>query len=153
MTAYLVRHADALSRHSWTRDDELRPLSEKGLRQANGLVALLGEHPITRILTSPSVRCRQTVEPLAASLGVAIEEVAELHEGTPVRRTRALLETLVKGHTVLCSHGDVIPDLVNQLIGEGMDAHGGGRDCKKASTWVVETKGGRFHRAHYLPAP
>jgi 8-oxo-dGTP diphosphatase len=152
VTAYLVRHADAVSRHSWARDDDLRPLSDKGLRQAAGLVDLLGPHPITRVLSSPAVRCRQTVEPLAAALGVEVEEVDALREGMPVAGGRALLDDLAADHAVLCSHGDLIPDLVNQLIAEGMDARGG-RDCKKGSTWVLQTEGGRFATAHYLPAP
>jgi phosphohistidine phosphatase SixA len=152
VTAYLVRHADAVGRHSWAKDDELRPLSEKGTRQADALVDVLGDNPITRVLTSPAVRCRQTVEPLAERLGVSVEDVGELREGMPLDRARALLDALAGEDVVLCSHGDLIPDLVNQLIGEGMEARGG-RDCKKGSTWVLEARNGRFRRARYLPAP
>lgn len=151
MTVYLVRHADALPRQEWAHDDVLRPLTEKGFGQARGLVELLGARGITRLLTSPAVRCRQTLDPLASHLGFVIEEEPALLEGSPVRPARALLDELAGTDVALCSHGDLIPDLVNRLIGEGMEAHG--RDAKKGSTWVLDHDGRRFVRGRYLPAP
>lgn len=151
MTVYLVRHADAVSRHGWARADALRPLAEHGFVQAAGLVGLLGGHPITRMLTSPAVRCRQTLEPLAGQLRVEIEDAPVLLEGAPVKAARALLDSVADTEVVLCSHGDIIPDLVNQLIAEGMDARG--RDAKKGSTWVLAHNGKRFVKGRYLPAP
>lgn len=151
VTVFLIRHADALPRNEWAHDDLLRPLTEKGFGQAQGLVDLLGGRGITRMLTSPAVRCRQTLDPLASHLGLVVEEAPALLEGTPVRRARALLDDLGDADVALCSHGDVIPDLVNHLIGEGMDASG--RDAKKGSTWVLTHDGRRFVRGQYLPAP
>ena len=151
MTVYLVRHADAVSRQEWAHEDLLRPLTEKGFDQAQGLVDLLGDIRVTRFLTSPAVRCRQTLEPLASHLGLVIEETPALLEGTVVHEARALLDSVTAGDVVLCSHGDVIPDLVNQLMTEGMEARG--RDAKKGSTWVLTHDGRRFVRGRYLPAP
>ena len=37
MIVYLVRHATAGHRASWDGDDQLRPLDERGVRQAEGL--------------------------------------------------------------------------------------------------------------------
>lgn len=151
MTVYLVRHADAVSRQEWAHEDLLRPLTGKGFDQAQGLVDLLGDIRVTRFLTSPAVRCRQTLEPLASHLGLVIEETPALLEGTVVHEARALLDSVTAGDVVLCSHGDVIPDLVNQLMTEGMEARG--RDAKKGSTWVLTHDGRRFVRGRYLPAP
>src|SRR5205085_3956418 len=81
MTAYLVRHAKAGSRAKWTAPDDLRPLSKPGRRQADALADALGDTGITRIVSSPHVRCRQTVEPLAARCGVQVESSDALAEG------------------------------------------------------------------------
>src|SRR5262249_55413614 len=62
---YLVRHAKAGSREQWRADDDLRPLTTKGWRQAEGLVEAFADRPLASILSSPAVRCVQTVEPLA----------------------------------------------------------------------------------------
>lgn len=64
---YLVRHAHA----DW-RPDENRPLSSRGMRDAESVADLLGEHPITTVFSSPYTRALQTVQPLAARLGQRI---------------------------------------------------------------------------------
>ena len=70
MTLFLLRHAEAGHRESWQSDDHLRPVDERGRRQAECLVAALARFRPDRILSSPAVRCTQTVEPLAAELGL-----------------------------------------------------------------------------------
>jgi len=149
LSLYLVRHADALSRQGWVDDDTLRPLSEKGLAQARGLVDLLADRRIDTIVSSPAVRCTQTVAALAEDRGLTIVEDPCLWEAMPLPPVRTLVDELE--HAVLCSHGDLIPDLVDQLIGEGMEALG--RDCKKGSTWVLDREGATFVRGTYLPPP
>ncbi len=149
MSLYLVRHADALSRHGWTDDDTLRPLSPKGAAQAAGLVDLLDGRRIDTIVSSPAVRCTQTVGPLADARGLTVVEDPALWEAMPLAPVRRLVDEL--DHAVICSHGDLIPDLVDQLIGEGMEAVG--RDCKKGSTWVLEREGATFVRGTYLEPP
>jgi phosphohistidine phosphatase SixA len=149
VSVFVVRHAAALSRHGWGADDRLRPLSEKGFAQARGLAELLGGHRIEVVVSSPAVRCTQTVAPLATELGLDVVEDPALWEAMPLPPLRAMLDEL--DHAVLCSHGDLIPALVDQLIGEGMEAVG--RDAKKGSTWVLEREGARFTRGTYLPPP
>jgi phosphohistidine phosphatase SixA len=60
----VVRHAEAGDRSTWEGPDALRPLSPSGHLQAEGLVVRLEDYPIERILCSPTLRCRQTVQPL-----------------------------------------------------------------------------------------
>ena len=62
---YLVRHAKAGHRERWTDDDEVRPLTKKGWRQAKALVELFDTQPFARLVSSRYVRCVQTLEPLA----------------------------------------------------------------------------------------
>jgi broad specificity phosphatase PhoE len=79
----VVRHAVAVDRADWTGDDLLRPLTPLGREQAEGLVARLEDHPIERILSSPSLRCTQTVEPLARRRLVPVEPFAPLGVDVP----------------------------------------------------------------------
>jgi 8-oxo-dGTP diphosphatase len=71
--AVAVRHAHAGDKHAWVGPDTLRSLSEPGRREAHGLLTQLRDYPITRILSSPAVRCLQTIEPLAQRRGLPIE--------------------------------------------------------------------------------
>jgi 8-oxo-dGTP diphosphatase len=149
VSIYLVRHADAVSRHGWNSDDKLRPLTDKGWFQARGLVDLLADGRVDTIVSSPAVRCTQSVEPLAEARGLTVVQDNALWEAMPLAGIRRLVDEL--DHAVLCSHGDMIPDLVDHLIDEGMAAVG--RDCKKGSTWLLEREGPTFVRGTYLPPP
>jgi 8-oxo-dGTP diphosphatase len=149
MTVYVVRHADALGRQRWTGDDMLRPLTPKGFGQADGLLGVLAERRIDTIVSSPAVRCTQTVVPLAKERDLTVVEDSVLWETAAVTPVRRLLDEV--DHAVFCSHGDLIPDLIDVLIGEGMEAVG--RDCKKGSTWILEREGPAFVRGTYVPPP
>lgn len=142
MTLLLVRHAVALRRSDWTRSDRLRPLTPRGYEQAEALPALLAGHAPTRILSSPSVRCLETVQPLAARLGLPVEELPQLHEGEGA--AAAVLLRGLEGVVVACSHGDVVPELLAALAPGSP-----GEPCAKGSTWVVQADGS----ATYLAPP
>src|SRR5215210_2724334 len=74
----VVRHAEAGDKSTWTGPDMLRPLSPSGHLQAEGLVVRLEDYPIEPILCSPTLRCRQTVQPLARDRMLEIEPVPAL---------------------------------------------------------------------------
>lgn len=152
MPVLLVRHAAALDRHEWHEDDERRPLRKRGRRQADGLVGVLAEYEIERVLSSPFVRCVETVVPLAAHLGVEVEASDSLAEGAS-HDAVALVRSLA-GHTAaLCSHGDVIPRVLEHLVvHDGVDL---GHDPRwaKGSVWVLEDDGQRVVKAFYLEPP
>lgn len=149
-TLYLVRHGAAGDRHTWTGDDGARPLSRKGELQAQGLVKTLQGRPLEAIFTSPYARCVQTVMPLAEAIGLEIIEHPALAEGEGGKATRDLVRELVGTNAVLCSHGDVIPALINWMVDKSM-ALKSEFDWKKGSTWEVEVRAGVFHKARYLP--
>ncbi len=148
---YLVRHAKAGDREAWTEDDRLRPLSKKGRRQAEDLVAIFEGLEIDRILSSPFDRCVQTVRPLAIALRLPVEETEVLAEGAPLDAVLGLVREL-RGAVVLSSHGDVIPELVLHLAERGVELRDGPA-WKKGSTWVLEREGGLFTVARYVPPP
>ena len=152
MKVFLVRHAKAGDRELWSEPDHLRPLTKKGWHQADGLVRLLRDEEIKRIVSSSYVRCVETVEPLAADRGISLEEHDALAEGAALSATLALIEDVAADSPVLCTHGDVIGNVIGHLEDLGV----AGADVslgKKGSTWVLAAEGGRITSAHYLPPP
>jgi 8-oxo-dGTP pyrophosphatase MutT (NUDIX family)/phosphohistidine phosphatase SixA len=150
--AYLIRHAKAGDRATWTGDDLSRPLSKTGRRQAKALVRVLSSRPIKRIVSSPAVRCVDTVGPLADQRRLPIEPRGELLEGAPLSGLLGLLDELRSLGSVLCGHGDLIPAVVEHLEGTGM-VIGSDRGWKKGSVWALEREAGLIVRATYIPPP
>jgi phosphohistidine phosphatase SixA len=152
MAAYVVRHAKAGNRDEWDGDDRLRPLTKSGQRQAEAIAESLEEFPIDQILSSPYVRCVQTVEPLAVKLKLPVEASRELQEGAGVAGAIRLMQQFEGKNVVLCTHGDIVEDLLQRLIGDGLLLRARA-NLEKGSTWVVDQKNGRFTGARYIPAP
>lgn len=148
---YLVRHAKAGDRERWTEDDRLRPLTKKGRRQAEGLVHLFRRVDVARILSSSYVRCTQTVRPLALARGLEVGVEPVLEEGAAIGDVLELLGSCPE-NTVLCTHGDVIPAVIQPLATGGMVIEGE-TGWKKGSTWVLERRGDVFLSARYVPPP
>ena len=152
-----MRHAKAGDRSRWDGDDAFRPLSAAGRAQADSLVAQLLPHGPARILSSPSTRCVQTVQPLAGACDAKVEDEPSLAEGH-ARLALALVRRLLEeddggGSVVCCTHGDIVPEILRTLVaGDGVRL---GRDpqWRKASTWVLRAEDGRFTGAEYLPPP
>ena len=108
----LVRHGNAGSKATWHQADEMRPLSDLGLAQAQSLVATLAADDITSVWCSPSVRCRQTVEPLAAAHGLQVRTSALLSKTVHPARLLAWLRDIgADAPTVVCTHGEVLTAL------------------------------------------
>ncbi len=150
---YLVRHAKAGDREAWTEDDALRPLVKAGRRQAEGLVRQMRKRAIERVVSSPYVRCVQTVRPLALSRRVALEVDDALIEGSSDEDLRRLLDEAADRPTVLCSHSEVVERLIDRLESDGV-ALDGRRGGKKGSVWILERDAdGEIVRMRYEPPP
>jgi 8-oxo-dGTP diphosphatase len=149
---YLLRHAKAGKSAQWSGPDEDRPITRRGRRQSRRLVERFEGLDIGRIVSSPFVRCVQTVEPLAAARGLDVEAAAELAEETDIEIVLGFLSTLAEEPTVVCGHGPEISALVLRFEADGVDLSGL-RGLAKGSVWVLEREGGRFVSARYLPAP
>lgn len=151
MSVYVVRHAKAGDRSSWIEADFVRPLSTKGWAQARALAERLEAAGVTALVSSPYVRCVQTLEPLAERLGLSVATDERLAEGAAFTRTLELLAEVGDG-AVLCSHGDVVPDLITALERRGMEL-ATPPDWRKATVWVLESDGQQFVRAAVEPPP
>jgi exopolyphosphatase / guanosine-5'-triphosphate,3'-diphosphate pyrophosphatase len=149
---YLIRHAKAESRAGWWHEDVLRPLSPAGHGEAMGLVERLDGVPLARVISSPALRCRQTVEPLAARFGLVVEIEPRLGEGSSMSDALALIGSLGNRPVVLCSHGDLIPGLVARLTPGALELEGGA-GVPKGSTWVFQGDYGDTLRVAYIPPP
>ena len=149
---HLVRHAEAGARGSHPGSDEERPLSERGRAQAESIARYLADRPITRIVSSPSVRTLQTVYPLAEAVGLPVEPLPELAEGAPPEGVALLMRATSPG-TVACSHGDVLSALAGMLSAEGMEADPSVR-LAMGSVWAVDLIEGRpVHAGYWEPGP
>lgn len=137
---FLVRHARAGERARWTGDDRLRPLDKKGRRQADALIAPVAGYAITRLVSSPYLRCLQTLEPLSARLDVPVEHDAALTEGVSTEDALGLIERLGPGPVVLCTHGDVM----EALVGEDQPK-------RKGATWLLARSAAAVKPIRYWP--
>ena len=137
-TVYLVRHAKAGERRSWTGSDEQRPLSRTGWKQAEAVADRLQEKASSTLISSPSIRCVQTLEPLAGRLDSEVAVDGRLAEGEDFEPVLDLIATL-PGGSVLCTHGDIVPAVIQALHRRGMEIQTP-PDWRKATIWVLRRK-------------
>jgi broad specificity phosphatase PhoE len=151
VTVYLVRHARAGSRGRWRGDDALRPLSKVGKAQANGIAKRLARKPIETVVSSPYLRCVGTVTPLAERRKLDVETSDALAEGARLSQALRLFEKVQDREAVLCTHGDVMEDLLDHFGRHGVKL----RDhrMEKGSIWVFDIGRGGVEKARYLPPP
>jgi phosphohistidine phosphatase SixA/8-oxo-dGTP pyrophosphatase MutT (NUDIX family) len=148
----VLRHAKARSRRTWKPDDRLRPLLKVGEHQADRLVPLLAAYDVTRVISSPAVRCLQTVAPYAETTGWETETRRRLSEEAATERgvAKAVDEVLDGDQgAVLCSHRPVLPRLYDAL---GLRSKQRGDELAPAEMLVVHVRKGTIiaverHRA------
>jgi phosphohistidine phosphatase SixA len=155
MLVLLVRHGHAGAKRQWHGDDSLRPLDAPGLDQAAALVDTLAPFVPARIVTSPLLRCMQTVTPLGDALGIPIEPSPSLVPEAGTAATLLAREVTIDGPgaIVLCTHGEVIHDMQALLAHDGLPGFSPASLREKGSVWVLDRTDGRFTGARYLPPP
>ncbi len=147
MKLYLVRHGHAGQRLNGDFHDRYRRLSGRGQQEADRIARALGDIEVGAVISSPSTRCVQTVEPLAAKLGLEIIEDDRLWEDADIPDAITLLNDHTDRGAVLCSHGNIIPEILHWLIEDGMRTKG--RGCAKGSVWTLTHDGTGFTKARY----
>ncbi|MEZ5383003.1 MAG: phosphoglycerate mutase family protein [Microthrixaceae bacterium] len=154
MTLYLVRHGKAGTRDSSDPLDFQRQLDHKGRRQAIWVADQLIDCKLGAVWSSPLPRCSQTVEPTALRHGLSVDPVEALAEGSALDRAWAVVEDAMAlaSDVVLCSHGDLIPDLVRRAQGRGMVVPGR-RGFDKGSIWALTVKQRRIVRGDWMTPP
>jgi phosphohistidine phosphatase SixA len=115
LRVHLVRHGRAEKRTRWDGPDALRPLTGDGLRHAERVGLKLRRNRPDRLLASPALRCRQTLEPLAHRLGLSIETRQWLAKGEDAGKAADLLRQERGQRIVCCSHTDMLAELESEL--------------------------------------
>ena len=147
MPLFLIRHAVAGVRNNLDPSDDQRPLDEVGHNQAQTLADAWTDTGIEAIYSSPALRCVQTVEPLAERLQMTVQIAPELFEGASTSRSIEYIRSFTGRSVVLCSHGDVIPDVLRNLQVGGSLLQG--RGCAKGSIWQLDNSTDRIETGIY----
>lgn len=156
----LVRHAHAGDKRQWTSGDASRPLSERGRQQAEGLAHNLSGLSTPRLISSPYLRCQQTLRPLAGRSERTIEISRFLAPNARLGDLdRFLAQPDLEG-AVLCTHGETLSALIRRwrrrgrvtftVDGPRSDRSLSGKNAtEKGAAWIiVDDETGRS--AHYL---
>src|SRR5580692_4260809 len=80
VTVLLVRHAEPVAPGTSGFDEFTRPLTTKGMRDAEQLREIHSSTRIDAAYSSPYLRARQTIEPIARARGLAIATIEDLRE-------------------------------------------------------------------------
>ncbi|MEH3143448.1 MAG: NUDIX hydrolase [Mycobacterium kyogaense] len=156
-TVLVVRHATAGSKRRYSGDDRKRPLDKNGRAQAEALVDLLMAFGAGQLFAADRVRCHQTLGPLAEELGVPVVSetalTAEAYAEKPKRGRQRVLEIAeTASHPVICTQGEVIPDLIAWWCERDGVRPDKSRN-RKGSTWVLTLAGERLVSADHLSSP
>jgi 8-oxo-dGTP pyrophosphatase MutT (NUDIX family) len=149
----LVRHASAGHKGDWPGEDDQRPLDAKGAADAAVLARLLACFaPRARVISSPTLRCLQTMRPFAEESGGSVEAEAVLappgsvpsssgtNGGAPLRQL--IGELVAAGQpAVVCLHRENLPKaLAAACAALGAPAAVPGDPAlPKGGFWVVHT--------------
>lgn len=153
-TVLIVRHGTAGRKARYSGDDTQRPLDKKGRAQAEALTGQLLAFGATAVFAADRARCHQTVEPLAAELGVPIANeptlTEEAYADNPKQARRRVIKIAEAGGTpVICTQGRVIPDLIAWWCERDGVRPDKSRN-RKGSTWVLSLSGGRLVAADHM---
>jgi len=113
----VLRHAAATPRASWAGEEAKRPLLPAGREQAKRLVSLLDAYGPKRLITSPWVRCQQTVAPYSKKTKRTLIErsqLTELANERGPRKTENVIEDTF-GQTknaLICTHRPALPTII-----------------------------------------
>jgi len=151
-TVLLVRHGSAGRKQDWDGPDELRPLDERGRTQARAVAEVLPAYGPGRVLSAPALRCRQTVQVLAdtlgTELGIDVDLAEQSVEALPARLRALASRSLGGAATVACSQGGAIPHALEVLTaGTGLAKNA--MPARKGSLWALSFSGERLVDADY----
>jgi len=124
-TLILLRHAHAIAPTSHLADKD-RPLSEHGLIEANAAGQWLKEHALQpdKVLCSPTLRCRQTLEGVNASLKLSVDVSVQsrIYEATPGTLITLLDDYAQQPCVLLVGHNPGLERLL-ALLSSGQSGH------------------------------
>lgn len=120
----ILRHASARPRRQFNGKDPLRPLAERGRKQAKMLVPLLQAFGVRKLASSSSRRCMATLAPYAQRTRLTVESFPLLSEEQGIPNPKAVsrfmkqlaAETASSNVPMaLCGHRPVLPTMFEAL--------------------------------------
>lgn len=114
----VVRHARALGRKTWTEPDPLRPLTPTGHAQAQAIAPVLASYGLRAVLSSPSIRCVQTIAPYSdlPKIDLALDPGLSEEDADAASLDRVAKELhATRTPTAICTHRPVLPELLARL--------------------------------------
>jgi 8-oxo-dGTP pyrophosphatase MutT (NUDIX family)/phosphohistidine phosphatase SixA len=116
----VLRHGKAVPPVSWDGPDATRPLLHRGLELSRNVAPAIAAFAPTKLISSTATRCLATIEPVASLTGIPVKETDDIsqdayEEGTA--RVRHVVHKRLRKAVpvVLCSHGPVIPEIIEQI--------------------------------------
>jgi 8-oxo-(d)GTP phosphatase len=149
----LVRHGHAGTKEGWAGEDRLRPLDARGRRQAKHLVGIIVPMKPTRLISSPYTRCLQTMELMATKTDLVVVEDPALTPNAgrhAIGLVRALSLSEPWGPVVLCTHGEVIGDVLAVVASEDGVRLSRRPPGLKGCVWVLDFHAGKVATARYI---
>jgi len=152
----LVRNARAVPAGRWHGAAGHRLLDVEGREQAETLRRTLPAFGLCRLLSASEARFVDTMQPLGAELGLAVETEPAFSEEEYAARpgpglTRILELADAGGTTAVCAPGAVIRHLLATLAEDaGLDVRE--YPAVKGSVWALFFSGGQLAAADYYPA-
>lgn len=135
MDLLLWRHAEAWDANDEQPDDLLRPLTPRGIKQAQRMAKWLDQHMPEgmRILSSPAVRCESTVAALRRKYKICPELA-------PDGDAQALLELAhwpdARTPVLVVGHQPILGQVIAQLL--GMQEQG--ISVRKGAVWWLRNR-------------
>lgn len=116
----VLRHGKAVPSDTWDGPDASRPLMQRGNDQAVNVAPGIAAFAPVKLISSTALRCRTTIAPLAGYLGIPVKETGAISQDAYEHGTAAVAAVVAKRlakrrSAVLCSHGPVIPEIIDQL--------------------------------------
>ena len=148
-----MRHAKAGKKRRWKGDDSLRPLDSDGILQAQLLTAVAPCYGPDRIASADLVRCADTVRPVSHEIGIPVDIEPLLGRDAYARNPKATLDWVrdqvaAGGTTLICSQGEVIPDLLTRLSSRS-PIQLRRPPARKGSVWALSFSRGKLVGADY----
>jgi len=157
----LLRHASAGHKDDWAADDLLRPLDAQGAMDAVLLAGLLACFaPTARVISSPALRCIETVQPFAVGFGASVEAEAVLavpdgDGDRPLARTTSgdtlgqfFRDLVAAGQpAVVCLHRENLPAALaaaRSALGAQPPVTDSDPSLPKGGFWVVHAAAGKL---------
>lgn len=116
-----LRHGKATPAGDWAGPDATRPLLPRGERQAMSVAHGIAAFRPGALVASTAVRCTATIAPTARITGLAVAQSDAISQDAYTARGDAVREVVAAAldtrvTTVLCSHGPVLPQIIESVV-------------------------------------